>query len=440
MAGKMSLFASALSLVSLSGLVPLASADVPTYRVEVVAPIAVSTTLTGASEAGHMVGWQVIAGQVRGFVATVDDGIVHLPLPDGYLSSTALDVNSDGVVVGAVATNGFPYDLGEPAIWVPDGAGGYTVHIPDQFASLPSPLGTLPINGGMAVAINDAGTIVGWSRYQGFQGGPSTRFFLSGAPVNLGALGFDATVEDLNGNDVAVGGQVRFDLTTNTATDLGIPAPASGVSFTLTIGYAINDSNEVVAAARRATSTADRWLTYLHDPIAGWSPLNPAQIPGPFVGFYDNNNLGDVSATGGLLFAPEGVLITSGVNSLIDPADANWSASLGFLGNDRRMYTSATDANTGDSSLVILVPIAGVCPADLTGASDPNDASFGVPDGDADGDDFFFYLDAFGSGDLAVCDLTGSSDPNDPGFGAPDGDCDGDDFFRYLGLFEAGCP
>ncbi|MFG0327541.1 MAG: GC-type dockerin domain-anchored protein [Phycisphaerales bacterium JB037] len=80
------------------------------------------------------------------------------------------------------------------------------------------------------------------------------------------------------------------------------------------------------------------------------------------------------------------------------------------------------------------------CAADLTGASDPNDASFGVPDGDADGDDFFFYLDAFGSGDLAVCDLTGSSDPNDPGFGAPDGDCDGDDFFRYLGLFESGCP
>ncbi|MFG0327645.1 MAG: GC-type dockerin domain-anchored protein [Phycisphaerales bacterium JB037] len=80
------------------------------------------------------------------------------------------------------------------------------------------------------------------------------------------------------------------------------------------------------------------------------------------------------------------------------------------------------------------------CPADLTGSSDPNDPSFGQPDGDADGDDFFFYLEAFASVNLAVCDLTGSSDPNDPTYASPDGDCDGDDFFVYLDLFAAGCP
>ncbi|MFG0325966.1 MAG: choice-of-anchor tandem repeat NxxGxxAF-containing protein [Phycisphaerales bacterium JB037] len=80
------------------------------------------------------------------------------------------------------------------------------------------------------------------------------------------------------------------------------------------------------------------------------------------------------------------------------------------------------------------------CPADLTGSSDPNDPSFGVPDGDADGDDFFFYLDAFSASNLGVCDLTGSSDPNEPSFGSPDGDCDGDDFFFYLDLFVGGCP
>ncbi|MFG0328241.1 MAG: GC-type dockerin domain-anchored protein [Phycisphaerales bacterium JB037] len=80
------------------------------------------------------------------------------------------------------------------------------------------------------------------------------------------------------------------------------------------------------------------------------------------------------------------------------------------------------------------------CPADLTGSSDANDPTYGVPDGDADGDDFFFYLDAFAANNLAVCDLTGSSDPNDPSFDVPDGDCDGDDFFRYLDLFAQGCP
>ncbi|MFG0326786.1 MAG: GC-type dockerin domain-anchored protein [Phycisphaerales bacterium JB037] len=35
------------------------------------------------------------------------------------------------------------------------------------------------------------------------------------------------------------------------------------------------------------------------------------------------------------------------------------------------------------------------CPADLTGSSDPNDPSYGTPDGVADGEDFFFYLDLF---------------------------------------------
>ncbi|MFG0327400.1 MAG: GC-type dockerin domain-anchored protein [Phycisphaerales bacterium JB037] len=86
----------------------------------------------------------------------------------------------------------------------------------------------------------------------------------------------------------------------------------------------------------------------------------------------------------------------------------------------------------------ILGPQTG-CPADLTGSSDPGAGDFGVPDGDADGDDFFFYLDSFIVGDLAICDLTGSSDPNDAGFGSPDGDCDGDDFFFYLELFVQGC-
>ncbi|MFG0327540.1 MAG: GC-type dockerin domain-anchored protein [Phycisphaerales bacterium JB037] len=91
-------------------------------------------------------------------------------------------------------------------------------------------------------------------------------------------------------------------------------------------------------------------------------------------------------------------------------------------------------------TVVATATIPARCPADLTGSADPNDPTFGVPDGDADGDDFFFYLDAFTTGQFAVCDLTGSSDPNDPTFGMPDGDCDGDDFFFYLDLFVAGCP
>ncbi|MFG0326125.1 MAG: M12 family metallo-peptidase [Phycisphaerales bacterium JB037] len=97
------------------------------------------------------------------------------------------------------------------------------------------------------------------------------------------------------------------------------------------------------------------------------------------------------------------------------------------------------DCGTVYTQPALLIVEACSCAADLTGSSDPNDPSFGVPDGDADGDDFFYYLDAFTMADLGVCDLTGSSDPNDASFGTPDGDCDGDDFFSYLDLFVAGC-
>ena len=130
-----------MAAVSVYGLACSAQAALPTYSVEVVDTYQTTTTLTGASEAGHFVGWQVVNGLVRGFVARAGEGLTVLPLPDGYQSSTALDVNGFGVVVGAVDEGGLPFDGGEPAIWTPDGAGGYTVAIPEQFASLPSPIG-----------------------------------------------------------------------------------------------------------------------------------------------------------------------------------------------------------------------------------------------------------------------------------------------------------
>ncbi|MCC6284179.1 MAG: hypothetical protein IT439_02580 [Phycisphaerales bacterium] len=80
------------------------------------------------------------------------------------------------------------------------------------------------------------------------------------------------------------------------------------------------------------------------------------------------------------------------------------------------------------------------CPADLTGGSDPNDPSYGVPDGVLDAADFFYYLDQFVAQNAFVADLTGSSDPNDPSYGVPDGVLDAADFFFYLDLFVEGCP
>ncbi|MCC6283767.1 MAG: hypothetical protein IT439_00485 [Phycisphaerales bacterium] len=92
---------------------------------------------------------------------------------------------------------------------------------------------------------------------------------------------------------------------------------------------------------------------------------------------------------------------------------------------------------TGTIRGSVFVPF--FCPADLTGASDPNDPSYGDPDGSVDAADFFYFLDQFALGNLGAADLTGSSDPNDPGYGAPDGVIDAADFFYYLDLFVQGC-
>ncbi len=347
-------------------------AQVPTYEVQPVASFTATTVLRGASKAGHMVGWQVVGGQSVPFVATQASGLQLLPLPPGYMSGFATDVNTAGVIVGGVSGNGFPQSGGEPAIWTPIAGGGYSVTIPQQFTSLPSPLGPLQIQGGQAVAINDNGVIVGWSQYQGFQGGPTTRFFASGAPVNLSALGFTATVTDLSDTtDVIVGGPLRMDLGSGVVTNLGVPPQMpGGPNFANVLSYSVNDAGQSIVAARLATSSIN-YLTYRHSDVAGWTAHNPSVVPSVFPGFYDNNNLGDVAASGGVYFAAENVLV-NGFNSLLAPGSTQWNVSLGFFGDDRRVYTTAQNAQTGANALVILVPET--CQADL-GFQGPGNAT-----------------------------------------------------------------
>ncbi len=394
-----------------------ASAEVPEYTVLPIAELTGGALLTGASDSGHLVGWTTnLSGLVRGFVATAEDGLVLLPLPAGYNSSTALDVNNNGVVVGAIDDSGFPYDGGVPAIWTPDGAGGYECTIPQQFATMPSPLGTLSINGGMAVAINDAGVVIGWSRYFGFQGGPATQFSLTGGPADLRDLGFDGTPRDISETGIIVGERLKLDLGTGSVTDIGLPPPVGTVGFSQVIGYRVNDSGEVVAAAGRATSGNDRYLTYLHNDSDGWFPLNAAQLPTRFVGFYDNNNRGNVSATGSVLFRDENVLV-NGYDGLLEPGSVQWDTNLGFISNDRSVSTTATNTVDGSTWLVRLIPQPQGCsPADIA-----------EPFGTLNFFDISAFIALFSASD-PIADITG------------DGQLTFFDVAGYLDVFSAGCP
>jgi len=100
----------------------------------------------------------------------------------------------------------------------------------------------------------------------------------------------------------------------------------------------------------------------------------------------------------------------------------------------------AIDTSRNYAALELVTLVDDGCAPDLSGSVDPNDPGFGVPDGLVDATDFFFFLDRFAAGDLAVADLTGSADPNSPAFGVPDGTLDASDFFFYLTIFAAGCP
>jgi hypothetical protein len=144
-----------LPLLALVALFALARAEVPTYRLDVVATYDVTTTVRGASDAGHVAG-------------------------------LAMDVNIEGVVVGTVAENGLPWDFGEPAAWFPDGQGGHEAVLIDYPATVHVAGQNRPTDGGQVVAVNDAGQMVGFARLQGFIGGPTMLFSRDDEAVNGG--------------------------------------------------------------------------------------------------------------------------------------------------------------------------------------------------------------------------------------------------------------
>lgn len=79
------------------------------------------------------------------------------------------------------------------------------------------------------------------------------------------------------------------------------------------------------------------------------------------------------------------------------------------------------------------------CPVDLTTLSTPGSQFYGEPDGIVDSHDFFYYLDQFALGNLAVADLTTNARPGLPGYGVPNGAITNDDFFYFLIRYAEGC-
>lgn len=163
--------------------------------------------------------------------------------------------------------------------------------------------------------------------------------------------------------------------------------------------------------------------------VATTTPTFPSFPNGVTSGTYDRTfDMTLASTYNSAFITANGGTVSGAMNALI----------MGF-DQGRTYFNVHTTAFPGGEIRGFLLPVP-VCNPDLSGSSDPNDPAYGMPDGNVDSADFFYFLDQFVAGNNEVADLTGSSDPNDPTYGTPDGSIDAADFFYFLDQFVAGCP
>lgn len=229
------------------------------------------------SETGQIIGNDTVGGNQRGFSVVIGQPIEHLPLPAGMISSIAIDVNDNGVIVGAAGSSYSPEFQGRAVAWDPDGAGGYTVRF----------LGALPGQSiSRAAAVNNLGDIVGYSSDGTYR---YPVLFTGSGVTNLSSTGiFDPA--DINDQRVVVDHSFtvkRLDLETMVAEDLGVP-PGSYLATTAAV---INEAGQVGGLAILTTSSdCDRVAARYTDGI-GWQVFSTC---GRFNSVSDMNEQGDV--------------------------------------------------------------------------------------------------------------------------------------------------
>ncbi len=326
-------------------------------------------SITALSEAGVVVGQLSVAGNTRGWVASATSALTLLPLPAGDKSSWALDINEQGVIVGAVSTFLSPEFFGRAAQWLPDGMGGYTVH----------ELGKLPgHSGSIATALNNVGDIVGWSNSGMFR--YAVLFSAPGGVLDLNPLGvFDP--QAINDQRQMLDKQCRrLDLDTMTLDTFG--TPPGPINYQATTGYSINELGQIAGTAVLATSTNCVYQAARHMDDYGWQLLSPCS---PLANAYDINDLGDVIYQA---FLTTNILHLEGLGEfnaqqLVAPGAGPWSIVQSFsmdINDARQLAAIATNTVTGVTGAVLLTPL-GVCQADL-GFSGPGPSKLSACGGD----------------------------------------------------------
>jgi hypothetical protein len=166
-----------------------------------------------------------------------------LPLPAGFVSSAAYDINNAGVIAGNVSrANHSSFDP-VAAIWRPR-ADGYEVQV----------LGGLPGHPySAALAINNVGDVVGGSGVTGYgyQWRNAVRFGEFGPEPILDWM----TCSDVNDQRVVIDGTRQVDLDTMQVTDVGLP-PGNWMGA---IMADVNDRNDMAGRVMNFGSSCNNF-------------------------------------------------------------------------------------------------------------------------------------------------------------------------------------
>jgi len=321
----------------------LVSAQAPSYTAQF---LGTATTVASLSNAGVAVGWRTISGgSVRGWVAGVGQGMLDLPLPPGYVSSFAADINAAGAVCGTVGTSFTPEIAGRPVLWTPNGAGGYSVQL------LPLLPGTTE---GAASALNDVGDVVGTCKSGLFT--RPTLFSAPGGPLDLSATGVSGP-KAINNQRVLVDGSFspkRLDLDTVSVENLGVPTglPSNYVGV---YAYDINEPGQVAGAALLATSTSCSQQAARYTDGVGWQILSGC---GKYNAAYELNAAGDtvMQIASSIWVRLEG-FGSYNLQNQIDTSQGQWFLWTSFgngINDAGDVAVMASNQSTGQSGAVLL--------------------------------------------------------------------------------------
>jgi hypothetical protein len=350
----------------LAALLPAAAQSPPSCAVTFLGP---ADSITSLSETGVAIGQVSVGNATRGWVGSVASPALLLPLPAGDASSWALDISEQGVIVGGVSVFVSPEFAGRAVQWLPDGAGGYTVH---ELGKLPGHVGSI------ATAVNNLGDIVGYSKTGMFR--YPVLFSAPGGVLDLNPLGvFDP--QSVNDRRQMLDKlSKRLDLDTMTVESFGLPG--GPISYSTTTGYAMNELGQLAGTAVLATSTSCVYQAARHMDDTGWQLLSPCS---PLANAYDINDLGDVLYQA---FLTTNIIHLEGLGEfnaqqLVSPDAGPWSVVQSFsmdINTARQLAVIATNTAAGLTGAVLLTPL-GSCQADL-GFAGPGTAQIAVCGGD----------------------------------------------------------